>query len=138
MRRGQELEVGTMYLVFFILLVTVGGYWIVRSNTWVEYDMLYGKPSQLTGRITRVDPCEDPKRMVVMMESGKTQAYTYLGFRTDATVGDEVTVTAYNVSGKGLLFDIFRSKCEPSGFHYYATRLYNPRTGFDMKALPQG
>jgi hypothetical protein len=131
--KGQDSPgIGIMYLVFFILLLGVGGYWILHSNTWVDFNVLYGPPSSFSGKVTRIDSCENPKKTLVMLDTGKSQAYVYMGFAFEVVEGDYLTLTAYNVTGRGLFFDILRSQCEPVGFHYYASKAYSSRTGFQF------
>ncbi|MFH0817852.1 MAG: hypothetical protein V1909_04425 [Candidatus Micrarchaeota archaeon] len=137
--KGQEAGpgLGMIYLTFFILLVGVGGYWILRSNTFIDYNMLYGPPKSIDGKITRVEQgCENPKKTLVMLDNGKSQFYVYMGFRFDVAVGDSLTATAYNVTGRGLLFDLTRAECEPVGAHFYAIKAYNSRTTVTMEGRP--
>ena len=137
--KGQEAGpgVGIIYITFFILLVGIGGYWILHSNTWVDYNILYGPPKIIEGRVTRIESsCDDPKKTLVMLDTGRSQAYLYMGFRFMVSVGDGLTITAYNVSGRGLLYDITRAGCEPGGAHYYAIKAYNSRTGTTLEGRP--
>ncbi|MFH1470532.1 MAG: hypothetical protein ABIF01_02185 [Candidatus Micrarchaeota archaeon] len=137
MKGQDDPGIGMLYIVFFILLVGVGGYWILHSNTWVDYNLLYGPPKNIDGKITRIESsCEDTKKTIVMLDNGKSQSYVYMGFRMDVLVGDSLTVTAYNVSGRGVLFDLNRAGCEPEGAHFYAIKAYNPRTAVTLEGRP--
>ncbi|MFH1447574.1 MAG: hypothetical protein ABIG39_01815 [Candidatus Micrarchaeota archaeon] len=136
--KGQDnVGLGYIYLTFFILLVGLGGYWILHSNTWIDYDFLYGPTSSIKGKVLRIEKdCNYPKKSILMIEDGKSQAYVYLSFKFDAVVGDEVGVTAYNVTGRGLIHNLLRSECEPDGFHYYATKATNHRTARTVTGKP--
>lgn len=137
--KGQDSPgLGIIYIVFFILLLGVGGYWILHSNTWIDFNIMYGSPSQFSGKVVRIEPCSEPKKTLLMLDTGKTQAYVYIPIQLEVAEGDSLTLTAYNVSGRGILYEAVRSKCEPEGFHFFASRIYNSRTGFqlDMKPWP--
>ncbi len=138
--KGQEVGpgLGMIYITFFILLIGVGGYWILHSSTWIDYNLLYGPSKTFNGKVVRIESyCDDPKKTIFMLDtSTSSQAYIYMASRLDIMVGDSVTVTAYNVTGKGLIFDLMRSKCEPSGAHYYATKVYSSRTAIALEGKP--
>lgn len=136
--RGQEsIGLGLIYLAFFVLVVGLGGYWILHSNTWIDYNFLYGPTSSFKGRVLRIDmDCDDQDKKLLMLDTGNSQAYVYVGFKFDAVIGDEVGIIAYNVTGRGLIYDIVRSKCEPDGFHYYAIRATNHRTLRTVEGKP--
>ncbi len=137
--KGQDSPgLGMLYITFFILLVGVGGYWILHSDTWFDYNVLYGHPSAISGKVVRIDPCEDPKKTIVLINTSKAQAYVYMSFQFDVAKGDYLSVIAYNVTGRGIPFDLTRSKCEPDGFHYYASKVINTRTGFEFVADAPG
>ncbi len=136
--KGQDnLGLGMIYLTFFILLVGLGGYWIMHSNTWVDYNILYGPPSKIKGKLARVEKiCEDQTKSMIMINTGESQAYVFLSFEFDAIIGDEVGVNAYNVSGRGLIYSLVKASCEPDGFHYYATSATNHRTARTVEGKP--
>jgi hypothetical protein len=137
MRGEYGLEIGTIYAVFFILLLGFGGYWIIRSNTWMDYNVLYGPPETFTGKVTRIETyCDDPMKTIVMVDRGDSQAYVYMPFRFTVMTGDRVSITAYPVKGRGLIFDAMRSPCEPEGFHHYSVKAYNARIATQVEAKP--
>jgi hypothetical protein len=136
MKAQSDPGIGGIYIVSFILLVGVGGYWILHSNTWFDHSVLYGPEIYVNGKVTRIDYCQDTKKTLVMLETDKSQAYVYMNFKFDVLPDDSLTVKAYNVTGRGILFDLTRFTCEPEGSHYLATRAYNSRTGLTMEGRP--
>jgi hypothetical protein len=137
MKGQSEPGIGLIYIAFFILMLVVGGYWILHTNSWLDYNILYGQTVSLQGKVMRIERgCTDQKKTLVMLENQNSQSYIYIPLKFEVFPGDQLTLTAYNVSGRGLFFDILKSKCEPDGLHYYATKVRSERTGLTLEARP--
>jgi hypothetical protein len=120
-------ELGILYLTFIILFMGAGGYWIIHSSTFLEFNFMYGPATDFSGKIVNIMPCNDSKRGLYTLDTGHSMAVVYAGFNLDLQEGDELSITAYNVSKKGILYEWMLAKCEPKGEHYYAIRGYSER-----------